>query len=274
MVRALAAVSVAAKVTAPRKAGFKTIAACDSGLGVGGCWSRCRRPIFQRLGRSKQDRKRRTGNSRSFSDGSKKGAVSRPDERGQKILGGRVGRFCKNCGSGCRARGWEDSEEVAEATGEAMFQALWRAEKAGSESVINVARQIQTIMQTGVDATFSRAVQKINAETAKLKNRTVVISTVHQTATVDAPARQHGGPVSAGRSYMVGEGGPEMFVPSQSGRIEPNGSRGSGVDAKALARAVADALEGTRMDVDGRQLGRLVSRHQPLAIAELGGRRR
>ena len=67
--------------------------------------------------------------------------------------------------------------------------------------------------------------------------------------------------------------GPEMFVPSRSGRIEPNGSSGGAVDAKALARAVADALEGTRMDVDGRQFGRLVVRNQPLAAAELGGRR-
>ena len=87
--------------------------------------------------------------------------------------------------------------------------------------------------------------------------------------------RQHGGPVRAGRPYLVGERGPEMFVPSQTGRIDPNGSSGSGsgVDAKALGRAVADALEGTRVEVDGRKLGRLTVRHQPLAMAELGGRR-
>ena len=89
----------------------------------------------------------------------------------------------------------------------------------------------------------------------------------------DARGRASGGPVGAGRPYMVGERGPELFVPSRSGRIEPNGSSGGGVDAKALAKAVADALQGTRVDVDGRQLGRLVVRHQPLAAAELGGRR-
>lgn len=36
-----------------------------------------------------------------------------------------------------------------------------------------------------------------------------------------APGRSHGGPVAAGRSYVVGERGPELFVPSQVGRIEP-----------------------------------------------------
>jgi hypothetical protein len=34
--------------------------------------------------------------------------------------------------------------------------------------------------------------------------------------------RAQGGPVDAGRPYMVGERGPEMFVPGQSGRIVPN----------------------------------------------------
>ena len=39
-------------------------------------------------------------------------------------------------------------------------------------------------------------------------------------------AREHGGPVSAGRSYMVGEVGPEMFTPSRSGNITPNNAMG------------------------------------------------
>lgn len=36
-------------------------------------------------------------------------------------------------------------------------------------------------------------------------------------------ARADGGPVAAGRRYLVGERGPEMFVPQQDGTIVPNG---------------------------------------------------
>lgn len=36
------------------------------------------------------------------------------------------------------------------------------------------------------------------------------------------PGRAVGGPVSAQSSYMVGENGPEVFVPQTAGRIEPN----------------------------------------------------
>jgi hypothetical protein len=36
------------------------------------------------------------------------------------------------------------------------------------------------------------------------------------------PGRQHGGPVDAGRAYIVGERGPELFVPSASGEVIAN----------------------------------------------------
>ena len=42
---------------------------------------------------------------------------------------------------------------------------------------------------------------------------------------VGAPGRATGGPVSAGRPYMVGERGAELFVPSSNGRIEHLGQR-------------------------------------------------
>ncbi len=51
-----------------------------------------------------------------------------------------------------------------------------------------------------------------------------------------APGRATGGPVSAGRAYRVGERGPELFVPTASGRIE---AAGGGVRNIAITVNVA-----------------------------------
>lgn len=62
--------------------------------------------------------------------------------------------------------------------------------------------------------------------------------------------RAAGGPVSAGKSYVVGERGAEMFVPSSNGTIVPNGGMGStfnitvngAIDAEGTARTIVDVL--------------------------------
>ena len=80
-----------------------------------------------------------------------------------------------------------------------------------------------------------------------------------------APGRSHGGPVAEGRSYVVGERGPELFVPSTGGRIEPAQSKARDVrvsiavqtprpsdpkilrqSSRQLARAVRSALREPR----------------------------
>lgn len=47
--------------------------------------------------------------------------------------------------------------------------------------------------------------------------------------TIPIEARASGGPVSGGMPYLVGEEGPELFVPSMSGSIVPNGGGGASV---------------------------------------------
>ena len=63
--------------------------------------------------------------------------------------------------------------------------------------------------------------------------------------------RAAGGAVSAGKSYVVGERGAEMFVPSSSGTIIPNGGMGGStfnitvngaIDAEGTARTIVDVL--------------------------------
>ena len=77
-----------------------------------------------------------------------------------------------------------------------------------------------------------------------------------------APGRATGGPVSAGRAYRVGERGPEMFVPTASGRIEAAGGLGGAVRNIAITVNVRGdaASDPGRLAQTGRQLARAVRR--------------
>jgi phage-related minor tail protein len=70
-------------------------------------------------------------------------------------------------------------------------------------------------------------------------------------------ARAKGGPVSSGQSYMVGERGPELFVPGRSGTIVPNDKMGGGVNVVVNVDAKGSNVEGN--DQGASQLGRVIS---------------
>lgn len=61
------------------------------------------------------------------------------------------------------------------------------------------------------------------------------------------PGRASGGPVTASMPYMVGEAGPELFVPRQSGSIIPNGAL-AGVGAGIGGPNIVINIAGTFMD--------------------------
>ncbi len=75
------------------------------------------------------------------------------------------------------------------------------------------------------------------------------------------PGRATGGPVSPGRAFLVGERGPEVFVPTSSGRID-NGVAAQGRDVRvaiqlAVPRGVAAP---TAMQRSSRQIASAVRR--------------
>lgn len=63
----------------------------------------------------------------------------------------------------------------------------------------------------------------------------------------DLPGRASGGPVLAGRAYMVGERGPEPFIPGVDGTILPHGSLDMASPAARVA-AVAGVAPADRVD--------------------------
>tara|TARA_R100001163_G_scaffold25330_1_gene20868 strand:- start:111 stop:1049 length:939 start_codon:yes stop_codon:yes gene_type:complete len=68
---------------------------------------------------------------------------------------------------------------------------------------------------------------------------------------------QSGGPARAGKSYIVGEKGPELFTPSVSGMVTPNSNMGGSTNIVVNVDASGSSVEGNEQD--SRELGRLIS---------------
>lgn len=76
-----------------------------------------------------------------------------------------------------------------------------------------------------------------------------------------APGRAIGGPVNPGRAYLVGERGPEIFVPAAAGRIEPPAAGGGARDVRLSITINAPAGDEARaLAASGRQVARAVRR--------------
>jgi len=69
--------------------------------------------------------------------------------------------------------------------------------------------------------------------------------------------RADGGPVSRGKSYIVGERGPEMFTPGASGHITPNHALGGSTNVVVNVDASGSNVQGD--ETQGKELGRAIS---------------
>jgi len=85
-------------------------------------------------------------------------------------------------------------------------------------------------------------------------------------ALAGAPGKAIGGPVAPARPYLVGERGPELFVPTASGRIEPlRGGGGRELKLSITVNAPAGS-EPQALQASSRQVARAV--RQALLRAE------
>ena len=69
------------------------------------------------------------------------------------------------------------------------------------------------------------------------------------------PGLANGGPATAGRPYVVGERGPELFVPNRSGTVVPNGAMG-GASVTVNVDASGSSVEGN--GEEAAQLGKAI----------------
>lgn len=93
-----------------------------------------------------------------------------------------------------------------------------------------MAGQAMAIKRSPIDVALREKADQIRAV------RFSVPSGAAKPVAVDLPGRAKGGPVKAGHAYMVGEDGPEPFVPGQDGAIIPNQAlRGAGGQAGGVS---------------------------------------
>jgi len=85
------------------------------------------------------------------------------------------------------------------------------------------------------------------------------------------PGRAIGGSVQAGSPYMVGERGPEMFIPNSSGSIVPNDKMGGGI---TVVNNVDASGAGAEVDLKIRAAMQETSQQTILSIQDLMRRRR
>lgn len=101
-----------------------------------------------------------------------------------------------------------------------------------------------------VVSVISRVVAAIRGLIDLVKNNPVVQGIGGLISNAFGGFRAAGGSVQAGKSYVVGERGAEMFVPSSNGTIIPNGGNGGtinitvngAIDAEGTARTIVDVL--------------------------------
>jgi phage-related minor tail protein len=78
-------------------------------------------------------------------------------------------------------------------------------------------------------------------------------------AFLGAPGRAAGGAVTPGRAYLVGERGPELFVPAANGQVEPRLGGGRDIRMSITINAPAGA-EAKALGQSSRQLAQAVRR--------------
>lgn len=71
----------------------------------------------------------------------------------------------------------------------------------------------------------------------------------------DLPGLANGGRASAGRSYLVGERGPEIFTPKSSGTVIPNNQIGGGGNTNIVVNVSAEGMQADANENRGKELG-------------------
>lgn len=122
--------------------------------------------------------------------------------------------------------------EGAARAGLTIESALLRAVRTGKFGFEDLKRTVLTMMNEIASAALRTGVQALAGGGGGSGGGLGAIAGQLITALLGLPGRAGGGPVAPGRAYMVGERGPELFVPTASGRIDPGGGPAAARDIR------------------------------------------
>lgn len=109
-----------------------------------------------------------------------------------------------------------------------MEEVQTRGVRSLEDALVDVASKTRTVKEAFAD--MARSIMRDLARMAIREAVTLPLARALGLSAQPVPVtpRAMGGPVTAGRPYLVGERGPELMVPGRSGTIVPNGQLGGG----------------------------------------------
>jgi hypothetical protein len=145
----------------------------------------------------------------------------------------------------------------ADRAGRTIENALLRAVRTGKFGFEDLSRVAMSVMSGIASSAVRQGIGAIGGGGGLLSAAGGLLGAL------GLPGRATGGPVSPGRGYLVGERGPELFVPTASGSVIPAGGGGArdiriaitvaggGQDApRALARSAQQVARAVRAAMD------------------------
>ncbi len=144
-----------------------------------------------------------------------------------------------------------------------VFKAMFAISKAFAiaESIIKIQQGIANAMSLPFPANLA-AVGSVIAATSS------IVSTIQSVQLTFGGARRFGGGVEPGRTYTVGENGPESFTPMVPGFVSPNEARAGGGGVKVVVNNYTDARpQVTEREENGERVVEVTIRRAKAEIA-------
>lgn len=142
----------------------------------------------------------------------------------------------------------------ADRAGRAIENALLRAVRSGSFGFEDLGRVALGVMDEIARSALREGVASLGGSGGALSALTSLAMSLF-----GAPGRATGGPVSPGRPYLVGERGPELFVPTSAGSVAATPGTGGQREVRVAITVNAAADTAPRaLAQSSRQVARAV----------------